>query len=305
MKLKEFIKNVYAPGLHIAYSGLWFLSLMGTMVLVQGCGSPWVFDMKVIGAVSTLFLVLFFLRVADELKDLEYDRLHNPDRPLVKGLVTKRDLYIYMAFSGGIVALINIWISWYLLAIVILDMLWGLILITIEKSSQTHKNNMFLNLLITYPVNIALGIYTYVFFMEEYGAVSGKEGIMIVVAFAFAFLNYEFSRKIAWPHLSKPSERLYSNALGGVGASLITLMFALIPLAILVFLIEPGSLRGVWKYAGWIILIPAVPAVYGFSRFIAERNARKKYAVYGMGFLMLFYLTLCVLAFGANTLSIK
>lgn len=41
------------------------------------------------------------IRAADELKDYDYDRIHNPDRLLVTGALTKLDMWGILALSGG------------------------------------------------------------------------------------------------------------------------------------------------------------------------------------------------------------
>lgn len=305
MKIIEFGTKVYAPGLHLAYSAMWFLSLLGVLVLVAGDAQSWVFNIEVGAGILTLFLVLFYLRVADEIKDLEYDRTHNPDRPLVTGMVTKRDLYVYMGIVAVVTVLLNVWMSRLLTLIVLLDLVWGGALIGIEKLSKAVKDNMICNLLFTYPVNIALGVYTYVFFLQEYGKTFGTEGILLVVAFSLAFLNYEFARKIAWPHLSSARDRLYSNALGGLGSAAMTVMFGLVALVIVVTLVEPWSVPGMKKYAWLILIVPTVIAILGFVQFVSEKKKKRKYTVYGTVFLTLFYLSLGILSLSANEITIK
>lgn len=43
-----------------------------------------------------------FLRMVDDQKDLDYDRLHNPTRPLVQGRITHAELRMAMAWTAAV-----------------------------------------------------------------------------------------------------------------------------------------------------------------------------------------------------------
>lgn len=299
--LRTFVKDVYAPGLHLAFAAAWLLALEGTLRVVEG-RAGWTFDLATVAAIATLFLVLFFLRVVDELKDLEYDRVHNPQRPLVRGAVTTRQLVGWLAGTAAIVVAINAPLSGWLVAIVVADMAWGLALIGLERRSRRVRQGMFLNLLVTYPVNVALSVYGYVFVLSRSspGAAPTARGALVIVAFALAFLNYEILRKTVWPHLAERSERLYSHAVGGHGA--ITLAFACATgaaaiLAALLSLTERPSLAV-------FAVLPLAPATVALTRFLRHRDARVKLAPLGLSFLLLFYLGLCVVGLAGNALSL-
>jgi hypothetical protein len=83
--LGTFVDEVYAPGLHLVFAAAWFLALQGTVVVAEGHGRVLRLDAGVLACMLTIFLALFFLRVLDEWKDCEYDRVHNPERPLGPG----------------------------------------------------------------------------------------------------------------------------------------------------------------------------------------------------------------------------
>jgi hypothetical protein len=299
--LRQFVREVYAPGLHAAYAAAWFLALEGTLVSVEGRGVPWRFDASVLVGVVTLFLVLFFLRVVDEWKDLDYDRVHNPARPLVRGAVTKNDLFAYLGGTALLVLALNAASSWKLAFIAGLDMAWGLFLVRLERVSARVRDGMFANLLVTYPVNVALSVYTYAFFLERYGAAPSVRGVLILLGFALAFLNYEVSRKTAWPHVAGPDERLYSHVLGGERAIALAFACALGASALL-FTATFGH-GAAWLAFG-VLGAPLVPATVALVRFLGERTRRLKLAPLGIQFLLLFYAGLCVRAFVANPLAL-
>ena len=81
---------------------------------------------------SLVALGFFFqLRVADEWKDAETDRLHQPERPVPRGLVTLRELTVAALGVAGIQLALAIWLGPQL--IVVLAMVWGFgALMTVE-----------------------------------------------------------------------------------------------------------------------------------------------------------------------------
>ena len=292
--LRTFVDEVYAPGLHMAFAAAWFLALQGTLVLSEGPGRAWRLDGGVLAGILTVFLALFFLRVLDEWKDLEYDRVHNPERPLVRGAVRHRDLTVFLAVTATSVLALNMWMSPTLALLVAVDLAWGVCLVGLERISRRVRDGMLLNLLVTYPVNVALSVYTYALLLERQGASPTGRGLLIVAAFALAFLNYEVSRKTAWSHFAEPGERLYSRSLGGRGAILLAFGCAATA-TLLVFLVAGGPAP-----LAWLVLLPLTPAVLGLLRFVGERRQRVRLTPHALAFLLLFYVSLGVQAFAAD-----
>ncbi|HSI48678.1 MAG TPA: hypothetical protein VLA61_10435 [Ideonella sp.] len=289
--LLGFLREVYAPGLHLAYAAAWYLALEGTLSGLAGL--PWRPDARSLACIATFFLVLFFLRVADEWKDLAYDRVHNPDRPLVRGLVTLRDLYRYLWVAALLVLAINSLLAPWPLFIVLADLGWGLALVALERRSAALRDGMLLNLLLTYPVNVALSVHAYAAFLAKTGAAPSARGVLVIAAFALAFLVYELLRKTAWPALARPGERLYSQVLGGGGAMALVLACALG---------ASFTLFALWLQQGMapalasLTLLPLLPAGRAAWRFLRERRQRVKLTGLGMQSLLLFYGGLCLLA---------
>ena len=292
MALRTFVREVYAPGLHLAYSAAWFLALLGTLGSVEGRGTKLRVDASVVASIATVFLVLFFLRVVDEWKDLEYDRVHNPERPLVRGAVSKRDLLAYLAVTAVVVVALNAWLSIKLALIASLDMAWGIALVGLERVSRRVRDGMLLNLVVTYPVNVALSVYTYAFFLDRTHAAPSARGVLVLVAFALAFLVYELLRKTIWPAFAKPDERLYSRELGGAGAILLALACATLATTILVVLLAASGERALLV----LCVAPMLPAILATVRFLRTRTRRVKLTPLGTAYLLVFYVGQCVAA---------
>jgi len=293
-KIISFSNSVFKPGSHLMMSALWFLGLYGSLAAAHGHSKAWWQNPYFLLDILSIFLLLFFLRVADEIKDYEYDLRFNPDRPLIKGSVNFRDLYVYLGVTAALIILFGIGNHLLVTLVLVLDMLYGLLLIWIEKLSEKIKNGMFLNLLFTYPVNIAVSIYVFMVARQDFGIRMDTLSILLIVAFELAFLYYEVSRKTSWVQSIDNGKRLYSNEIGSIGSFAFSLACALIPVFILFGIFKPWHPSGV--YAAWAFAILPVPVILGAHRFLKARNDPEKkekaniMTPYALKYLMIFYI---------------
>jgi len=313
-RLWRFLQDVFAPGLHVAFAGAWTLSLVGSLALLRD--RPLRLDLPLLAAGVTVLLVLFTLRAIDELKDFDYDRVHNPDRLLVTGVVSRRDLKLWggvsAALAVGLAGLLSAWSgAWALVALVALDLVHAVFLVRLERGAPAIRDGMLLNLLVTYPVNVLLSVFLYAIFLAAYGG--GAEGavapepardLALLGAFALVFLSYELARKTAWPAASRPGERLYSNVLGGGGAIAAVALCALGATGLVLALFQPWTFGlGPRGLSGWAILgVPLLTALI-VARFVRSRGgARRKLGGLGMMVLTVFYVALGLQALAGNAL---
>jgi len=299
-RLVEFITSTYAPGMHFGFAALWFLSLLGGFVSLDETVDTWILDLKALLGILTLFCTLFLLRAVDEIKDYDYDKVHHPDRPLVTGAVSRSDLVSYIAGTSILLILMNGFLSWILLLIIMADIGYGVFLVWLEKHSNRVKEWLFLNLVVTYPVNVALSVYTYFFFLERVGGRATDKGVSTIIAFAAAFLHWEFCRKTYWPHHAEEGMRLYSDIIGARGSSWMALALALVATGTMIVLIEPWACSGISALSGWLVLVPISFALLGRKRFYeakSQATCTRKAAVmvpFATYYLVLFYVTLIV-----------
>lgn len=309
-KLWTFLQNVFAPGLHIAFAAAWFLALVGSLVWLRGGALSWRFDPPLLAGVASLLITLFYLRVVDEVKDYDYDLVHNRDRLLVLGEVSHGDLLRWALGSAALVLALNAYLAWaltpWLLVIAAADLLYGAFLLKLEQWSRTVNDRMLVNLAVTYPVNMALQGYVYVFFVFAYAATPGLRDALLVLAFVLVFLHYEFARKTTWPELTEPGERMYSNALGGGGSLAVVLGCAWSAVALVLSLLRPWervSLAPAAAALGFAVLGVAVLSGLAAKKLLANRSERKKLGGLGMVGLTVFYAALGLHALAANQLT--
>lgn len=286
-----FIRECYAPGLHLAFAAAWLLALdAGLSRLTEAHWQP---GLHLVVGTLMFFLVLFYLRVLDEWKDFEYDRRFNPNRPLVRGIVSFRNLYSYLAATASLVFALHLLFPAFTagsrvpLAVVAVNLVYALALVGIERLSSTVRDNVLLNLVLTYPVNVALSIYAYSANLARSGNPVTREGVLLVTAFACAFLFYEFARKISFPSRAQVGKRLYSSALGVYPALALAILFAACATGTATFLFAPVGING---------LAPSVAFVapcYGAWRFLQSGVRMTGSATV---FLVLFYATVLLAA---------
>lgn len=286
MSLRKFIADVYPPHLHLLFAASWVLSLIGILITSETVERIWYFNIPILVCIAVVFVTLFFLRAVDEWKDYDYDKIYKPEKPLVQGVITRNQLFLYMIGSSAIALGMSGLLSWKIAAIVALDMAWGLFLVFLEKKSTYVRNQVFVNLMLTYPVNIALSVCVYIFFLEQYHVSSSPYGVLVITGFAFAFLTYEFLRKAVWPHLAKPDELVYSTVIGGVGAIAICVVTAAIGCGIIAFILLRSS---GFSQSIWLVFMPLLCPVLASYKYLHEKKRRINLAVYGSLFLLLFY----------------
>lgn len=262
VRIARFTQVMYKPH-YLLYGVLWVLALEGTAALISQPDTAWHPTGATVARIAIVAVVLLYLRMVDEQKDLEYDRIHNPDRPLVTGAVSAAELRGAM----GVIALISIVGSLALSvtsAVMIAAVLgYGLLLWGFEQLSETVRTNILLNLVVTYPVQLLVTAYA-VLSAKDTGEVGSTwRTAAVAVIFAGAFLQFEFARKTS--RINKPGELLYSNVLGATGSAAFSLLCALVAVVCEVILVRPWDYSGAAATIGWIpvalLLIPAAGAL--------------------------------------------
>ena len=84
-----------------------FLEIHFIILLNEGVTTFNIGIQEVVGA-YTVFAFLLWLRIADDLKDFDVDKILFPDRPLARGAVFKKDVVILCAFFNAIAVVLNI-----------------------------------------------------------------------------------------------------------------------------------------------------------------------------------------------------
>jgi 4-hydroxybenzoate polyprenyltransferase len=243
---------MFPARIYAVYGLLWVLALEASAVSLTGTAwrptaATWV-------RVLSVVLALLFLRMLDEQKDLEYDRVHHPDRPLVTGAITTAELRGAMAALTAVVAGLN----------AALSPTAALLLAPLERLSAAVRDRQLLNLAVTYPVQVLLGVYVYGS-LTAAGTVPAdwRAGVLLALC-ACVFLHFEFARKTAWE--TPPGARLYSAGLGPRRSAAVTAALAVGAVGCQTALFLPDGPAGLLP-----CLTAALPA-WGLRHFLRARR---------------------------------
>ena len=98
--IRAFLIERYLP-VYPIYLTLWVVAVESMTAVVTDSGGPWRPPWDTALKALALVVAGAFLRMVDDQKDLDYDRLHNPTRPLVQGRITHAELRMAMALTGA------------------------------------------------------------------------------------------------------------------------------------------------------------------------------------------------------------
>ncbi|MBL1074553.1 hypothetical protein JK358_09100 [Nocardia sp. 2] len=260
-RIARFTKVMYKPH-YLLYGVLWVLALEGTAALVSQTDTAWRPTGATAARIAIVAVVLLYLRMVDEQKDLEYDRVHNPDRPLVTGAVSAPELRTAMGVIAVVAIAGSLALSAWSAVLIAAVLAYGLVLWGLEQLSETVRTNILLNLVVTYPVQLLVTAYAVISAMNT-GEVAGSWRILVVAAvFAGAFLQFEFARKTSREY--REGEMLYSNALGANGSALASVLLAVAAVGFEIAVARPWAQDLPSAVFGWLpvalLLIPLAGA---------------------------------------------
>ncbi|UGT45237.1 hypothetical protein LTV02_18425 [Nocardia yamanashiensis] len=263
-RIAAFTRVMYKP-YYLLYAVLWVLALEGTAAVVAQPDTSWRPTGATAVRIVVVAAVLLYLRMVDEQKDLEYDRVHNPDRPLVTGAVSKGELRTAMGIiAAGAVAGSGL-LSGRSALMIAAVLAYGLVLWGLEQASAAVRGRILLNLVVTYPVQLLITAYVLLSAIDT-GEVAGRGRIaLLALVFAGAFLQFEFARKTS--RVERPGEMYYSNPLGTAGSIAVSLGLAALAVTVDLALVRPWTYTGAVAVIGWIPVALLLIPLAGAQRF--------------------------------------
>ncbi|MFI6165153.1 hypothetical protein ACIBCN_00055 [Nocardia sp. NPDC051052] len=287
-RIARFTAVMYKPH-YLLYGVLWVLALEGMASLVTQPDSAWRPTWSTVVRIVVVAFVLLYLRMVDEQKDLEYDRVHNPDRPLVTGAVSAVELRVAMGLIaiGAISA--SLALSVGSAVMIAVAMAYGLVLWGLERLFAVVRTNILVNLIVTYPVQLLVTGYIVVSAIDTGEVRAHWQAAAVAGIFAGAFLQFEFARKTSRER--RPDESLYSNVLGAKGSIAASVVCAVAAVLCNIGLIEPWNYSSpgalIARISPFLLTIPVTTA-WNF-----RRGDRVNYPVVpAVVFILALYLTL-------------
>ena len=290
-RLLKFVRDTHPPVTYLLLTGLWSFSVMG--MLQRNAGRVQL-NLPMLQVSVSFFLVLLFLRAIDEIKDLDYDRLHNADRPLVSGEVTIREVCLLALLVASSVMALNWRVSPGLALFLAAEISYGLCLLGLEHRSRYFRESILVNLAVTFPVSAALNVYAYLYLSYQNHLPPMLIALPVLAAHMAGFLHFEFGRKLKWPHFSQPGENGYAMVLGAAGAIAVCAGWGVLACALSTWIhVRQGA--GCLAWLPWFSL---TPSAVGVMRFWRNPSVERPMKPYFAGFLVLFFLANIVAAIG-------
>lgn len=247
---------------HLLYAVLFVAAVEGTAAVVSHPDSAWRPGWATAVRIVVVAVLLLYLRMVDEIKDLDYDRVHNPERPLVTGAVGVGELWVAIGVIAVALTVVSSLLSWWSAALVVAAMGYGLALWGLESVSARIHRDLLLNLAVTYPVQLWIIAYLVRSAIDTGQVENGWRTAWVALIFAGAFLHFEFARKTVAD--VRPGQWYYSNVLGVRGSVVATVGFAALAVGADVLLSRPWDHPLPWALLLWIpvglLILPALAA---------------------------------------------
>ena len=220
----------------------------------------------------TLLAAFFALRVADEHKDADVDRLTRPELPVPRGLVTLRELRVAAAVLAAVAVALNVLLSPMLLLPLAGIALW-LTLMTREFFAREWLRGQPTTYLASHMVIMPLLLlYATAADWMTVGAGAPRSLWLFLAASYATGLVLEIGRKIRAPGEERPGVETYTGSWGTTRA--VVAWLASVAASAALIALTAMAVRATWTPVAAPLLAVAVSfAAWRFMR--AEPRARK------------------------------
>ena len=226
----------------------------------------------------TLLADLLIMRVIDDIRDQDYDRIANPQRPVASGAVAQRDLYPLCALCVTTIVAANLFFHAGMVVIVAQLLYAAAVLAVGQRFPATRGDNLVLNLLIGFPVQLLLYVYLFVAFIEiQQEAPDANVGAVGILILTLCAAQLEFGKKLA--RRPAAGERSYSNSFGYLTTVLLTTGAG--PLAVALFVVAAQ----VSPLSKAFVVLPAIGVAAFGIKYVSGKDNRWPAAVSALGLL--------------------
>lgn len=282
VRLRRYLRGSFPPALYLPYALTWALGGTAMFALARrepGSGT-WRPGWATLATLATFTVLLLLVRAVDDLRDLDYDREHNPRRPLASGSVAVRDVGVLIAVGAVVVLGLNLprGIAWAGAAAAVLYLL---ALLAADRLAHWPSGDALISsALISLPVQLLLGGYLYAALLHDTHRSAGTGAILPLATMLAIFTHLELARKTT--RAPKPGERSYVAVFGVAATAYAALAAAAVATVLALALTRPWSPGNA---AGWLVLVPTVLPVRGALRFF--RGGAERWPAADSGFYLL------------------
>ncbi|MEO3814491.1 hypothetical protein ABGB17_36300 [Sphaerisporangium sp. B11E5] len=271
-RLWRYVLGSYPPAFYLTYAVTWALGVSALFALADPRVAAWRPDGAALVTAATFGITLLLMRAVDDIRDLDYDRVHNPGRPLPAGAVRVRDLGLLIAAGTAAVLALNA-ARGVVLAVLAAQLGYALLMLLADRRwGWPPEEKLGLATLVSAPVQILLNLYLYAGMLQKEGLAPSLHAVPALFTVTAAFLHLEYARKVT--RVTRPGERGYAVAYGADRTAVFAVAGAVISVVLSLTLTRP------WQDApgaapwGWLALPPLVFVAFGAHRFWRARASR-------------------------------
>ncbi len=175
-----------------------FLSFF--LLIAEIKGDEKIFYLESWFAIASIFLYSIIFRINDEIKDEEFDKKYNPDRPLITGAVKFSDIQILAVILFGVITALN-----FNKGMVTSIFLVWIVFLTLSARWFYFKDEVIRpNFLLTTITHQPILPLTYLYIYSVYVYLSGGEfefgfALALALLFSLTYIGWEVARKTRAP----------------------------------------------------------------------------------------------------------
>lgn len=197
-RLNIYFKEMYPIIPRLFVGAVIFAEIYFIMLLNHGVTTFDIGIAEVVGS-FTIFSFLFMLRIADDFKDYDTDRILFPERPLPSGRVTKKDLAIFLSILLVVTTVLNL-VFMNNIPLFLFLFVYGILMSLWFFQKSKIQKNLFLALITHNPIMMVMNVYIISFACIKYDLpYFNLTNILVAFTLYFPALIWEVSRKIKAP----------------------------------------------------------------------------------------------------------
>lgn len=270
------------------YLTLWVVGVESMTAVLTDSAGPWRPTWDTALKALALLAAGAFLRMVDDQKDLDYDRLHNPARPLPQGRITHAELRTAMVPTAALALVLAAAVSIPAAAALAAALGYGLALWWVESHASWVRDNPVVNLALVCPAQFLVTGFIMVG-QPGVGNASWGRLLAVPVVLTSAILHVEIARNTCRASAADPHS--YSQLIGASASAKTAWAFGMLAVLLELSVTAPWRWAEHWWPVAWLPLAAGIlPCVSAWIFLVggADRHPRSWPTV----FVIVFYLSI-------------
>lgn len=255
---------------------LWVCAAESMTTVLGGSIGPWRPSWDTAVKVLALMAAGVFMRMVDDQKDLDYDRSHHQDRPLVEGRVTPGELRRAMVPAAVIALACAAAVSPISVAFIAGALTYSVSLWWAETRFALLRDNAIANLAAVWPMQFLVTGFSMTP-QAGGGDIPSWQLVAVPLVFTSALLHAEIARKTTRStslERGVPDHHSYSDLIGFAASVLIASCFGLFAVFLDLLVTKPWAWAGPRWPIAWLPLATAIFPLLSARTFLVSGKKR-------------------------------